>query len=68
MYQLPIELQRIIYSYDSTYRYKYDMVMTNLRVYLCRSWTYKSAFYYYKHYANFNILPSQVKGYYRCSY
>ncbi len=68
MYHLPAELQRIIYSYDPTYRYKYDMVMTTLRVFLCRSWTYRSEYYYYKDYANYNILPSKVKGNYICSY
>ena len=32
MFQLPIEIQRVIYSYDSTYRYKYSMVLKSLDV------------------------------------
>ena len=65
MYQLPIELQRIIYSYDPTYRYKYNSVIRILRISGFQSWTYRSYFYYYKYYANNNIMPSKIKGYYK---
>ena len=64
MFRLPIEIQRIIYSYDSTYRYKYSMVLKSLDIARYNSWMYNSYFYFFEHYTNYNMIPSKIKGSY----